>query len=47
MSPGWSRDARRDWLLGSDAPEPVELFKRLCEHIAFFIDLPQRHAVRL
>lgn len=44
MSPGWSREARRDWLHGSDAPDPAELFKRLCERIAYFIDLPQQHA---
>ncbi|MDA1055007.1 MAG: hypothetical protein O3C40_31680 [Planctomycetota bacterium] len=44
MSPGWSRDARKEWLHGSDAPEPAELFKRLCERIAHFIDLPPQHA---
>lgn len=37
---GWSRSARRAWLDGSPAPEPAGLFRRLCERIAYFIDLP-------
>jgi len=44
MTPDWSRDARREWLHGKDAPEPAELFKRLCARIAHFVDLPQQHA---
>lgn len=44
MLPGWTSGARREWLQGSDAPKPAELFKRLCERIAYFIDLPRQHA---
>jgi hypothetical protein len=37
---GWSAPARRAWLKGSAAPNPAELFKRLCEQLAYFLDLP-------
>jgi hypothetical protein len=42
---GWSVPGRRAWLIGSAAPNPAELFKRLCERIAYFIDLPSSIAV--
>lgn len=35
---------RADWLRGVPAPDPAELFRRLCERIAHFVDLPQAHA---
>jgi hypothetical protein len=38
--PGWSVAARRAWLDGATAPDPGDLFKRICERIACFIDLP-------
>ncbi|HPM83267.1 MAG TPA: hypothetical protein PLF81_21340 [Candidatus Anammoximicrobium sp.] len=41
---GWSARARAEWLRGCPAPDPSELFKRVCERMAFFIDLPQEHA---
>ncbi len=41
---GWSAQGRADWLRGSPAPDPSDLFKRVCERMAYFIDLPQEHA---
>lgn len=41
---GWSRAARQAWLKGSPCPDPVDVFMRLCERIAYFIDLPREHA---
>lgn len=37
---GWSADARRKWLASEAAPDPSEVFKRLCERIAYYVDLP-------
>lgn len=37
---GWHSTYRRDWLNDARAPAPAELFSRLCEHMAEFIDLP-------
>jgi len=37
---GWSTTARQAWLRGSAARNPGDLFKDLCESIAYFIDLP-------
>src|SRR5262249_52824594 len=36
----WGATARRAWLTGMEAPDPADLFRALCERIAFFIDLP-------
>ncbi|MCC6127394.1 MAG: hypothetical protein IT426_20745 [Pirellulales bacterium] len=44
MLPGWSQAARKTWLAGSHAPNPSELFKRLCQRIEYFLDLPKRQA---
>lgn len=41
---GWSAGARRAWLNGAAAPKPEELFARLCERIAWFVDLPEEKA---
>jgi hypothetical protein len=41
---GWSAAARRAWLEGAPASQPAELFKRICERIAYFIDLPEHVA---
>jgi hypothetical protein len=38
-SAGWSASSRRAWLDRAAAPDPADLFKRLCERIAHFIDL--------
>ena len=43
-SPGWSLAGRQAWLEGAAAPNAADLFKRLCERIAFFIDLPAEKA---
>jgi hypothetical protein len=37
---GWSAASRKAWLAGAPAPDPAALFKRLCQRIAYFIDLP-------
>ena len=44
MVPGWSAKARGDWLKGSKTPDPSKVFRRLCERIAYFIDLPKELA---
>jgi hypothetical protein len=44
MRPGWSAESRKRWLAGEPAPDPADVFKRICERIAFFLDLP-RHQV--
>lgn len=42
--PPWRADARRAWLGGSPAPDPANLFRRLCERIAHFLDFPPDEA---
>ncbi len=37
---GWSREGRRAWVGGAAAPDPAGLFRRLCERVAYFVDLP-------
>jgi hypothetical protein len=41
--PGWSIEARKRWLAGERAPDPVELFKRICERIAYSPPRMSRH----
>lgn len=41
---GWSRQGRRAWLQGAAAPDPADVFRRLCKRVAHFIDLPKEHA---
>lgn len=41
---GWSMASRRAWLDGGPVPDPAELFQRLCERVAYFIDLPADRA---
>lgn len=41
---GWSPSARAGWLKGVDPPDPADVFRRLCERIAYFLDLPKEHA---
>jgi hypothetical protein len=43
--PGWSAGARQQWLGNAAAPDPAELFKRICQRIASFIDFPHEVAV--
>src|SRR5262249_46659468 len=43
--PAWRTTARQAWLAGAPAPDPADLFRRVCERIAFFIDLPPAVAV--
>ena len=44
MQAGWSKAARAAWLKNETAPDPADVFKRICERIGYFIDLPQEHA---
>ncbi len=37
-TPAWSASARRAWLDGADAPDPSDVFKRISERIAYFLD---------
>jgi hypothetical protein len=38
--PGWSPKARQEWLDGAAAPNPADLFRRLCDQITRFVYLP-------
>jgi hypothetical protein len=40
-TPAWTAEARSAWLNGTPAPDPADLFRRLCERIAQFIDFPR------
>lgn len=44
MLPGWSMDARSEWLYGSQPPRPSEVFKRLSRQIAFYVDFTSQQA---
>ncbi len=44
VRPGWSAEARKRWLAGEAAPEPVDVFKRVCQRIAHFLDVPAPEA---
>ncbi len=44
MKAGWSVEARQRWLDGEPAPNPAELFKRVAERVAYFLDLPPSQA---
>lgn len=41
---GWTAAARAAWLKGSATPSAADVFRRLCERIAFFVDLPREQA---
>lgn len=38
---GWTARSRRDWLDGASAPNPADVFRRVCEQIAAFLDFPK------
>ena len=42
--PAWTERARKDWLAKADAPDPADLFKRLSQCIAYYIDFPKDRA---
>lgn len=44
MPCGWTAHARDAWLKGSTNPEPVELFKRICDRIDHYVALSTRGA---
>lgn len=37
---GWSSTAREAWLAGAESPHPAEVFRRICEQLAMFVDFP-------
>ena len=41
---GWTERARREWLDGVKAPDPADVFKRVCERLAWFLDFPPEAA---
>ena len=41
---GWSKAGRQAWLEGAAAAQPAEVFQRLCDRIAKYLDLPKEHA---
>jgi hypothetical protein len=43
-SPGWTVESRRAWLDGAPAPDPADVFRRVCERIAYFLDFPPENA---
>jgi len=44
QTPGWTQSARKAWLAGAEVPEPADVFKRLCQCVAHYIDFPQERA---
>jgi hypothetical protein len=42
--PAWSAVSRRDWLAGSQGPDPAAVFRRVCELIARYLDFPPEAA---
>jgi len=38
QSPGWSAAGRRGWLGGLPAPDPCDLFRRVCERLAWYVE---------
>ena len=44
MRPGWSAEARKRWLEGEPAPNPADVFRRICERVALFLHLPKTDA---
>jgi hypothetical protein len=40
QTPSWAEADRRAWLAGEVAPDPADVFQRVCECIAHFIDFP-------
>jgi hypothetical protein len=42
--PAWTNQARNDWLDGALGPDPVNVFKRLCERFAHFLDFTPESA---
>lgn len=38
MQAAWSAEARRAWLSGAAAPDPIKVFKAICERIAYYLD---------
>ncbi len=45
MTNGWSAGSREAWLRGSlTSPDPVDVFKRLCEGFARYLEFPREQA---
>lgn len=42
-APAWTQHGRKAWLDGTEAPDPAEVFKNLCERIQWLVDFPQEH----
>jgi len=38
---GWTARSRRAWLDGASAPDPAEVFRRVCKQFATFLDFPE------
>ncbi len=38
-APGWTESARKAWLAGAKSPDPADVFRRLCECIAYYIEV--------
>ncbi len=44
QSAGWTSASREAWLDGEPAPRSVDVFRRLCEAFAMFLEFPQEQA---
>ena len=42
--PAWAEADRKAWLAGKEAPDPAEVFQRLCKCVAYFVDFPADRA---
>ena len=47
MRLGWTRESRQSWLQGAEAPNPIELFRRICEQIEHFLEFPADSATAI
>ena len=43
-TPAWAETNRKAWVAGADPPDPAEVFRRLCECVAYFLELPDENA---
>jgi len=43
IQPGWTARGRQAWLNRANAPDPLDVFKRVCRQLACYLDFPPEH----
>jgi len=43
--PGWSGVSRSEWLRDGAAPNPADVFRRLCEAVAYYLDFDEENRI--